>query len=738
MHLSRKQTAQRFIAILLVAVTILGVFGTDKLITYADQSQTGMIYSTDKEGVETKKTAGGSEKANLLWYGKPVTVIETTTVSGVTWYKLSYMASGASTTGWAKASNVLLDSNAYITATGKINANNVSILDFVSYYDTCTLATVNSGHKVEILDSRLDGDSSTWYRVRFTSGSSTMIGWVAASRVTKDAVPDIETDGTYEDYLRSLGFPESYIKPLAVLHEQYPEWIFEPFHVGLDWNTVIENECYPGRSLVEKTVDDAKKSITAGDYDWTNNTWTIYDSSRWVQAHPDFIAYCMDPRNFLNSTNIFMFESLSYSSNHTLEGVKGILKGSFMEGTYTHSVGGSVNYPQTFFEVGQSTGVSPYHLASRVRQEQSATSSLISGSYSGYEGYYNYFNIGASGASSTAVIVNGLKKAKTEGWNTRYASILGGAKFLGNGYINKGQDTLYLQKFDVVQEGGLYWHQYMGNIEAHISESRMAANGYSDKHQPFVFRIPVYQNMPAEAVKFTASGNRNNYLKSLSVSGQSLTPTFKGDKTSYTLMVAANVSSINVSASPVVSKSTVTGTGTYNLAVGTNIINVHCKSQSGETKTYTLTVVRQGTSNANYTLTSGTYTAGTYITGVEPGTTASTLVSGLTCTGGTVKILNADFTENTGTVATGNKVGIYVDGTLVDWKDVVIYGDTNGDGKIAMGDLVKINRHILKLSNLTGPYLAAGDVNKKGDGITMSDLVITNRHLLELTTITQK
>ncbi len=737
MDLAIKRKGQKFIAILLIAVTVIGLFESNKLITYADETQTGMIYSSNKEAVETKTTAGGSDKANLLWYGKPVTVVESTTANGETWYKLSYMASGKETTGWAKASNVLLDSNAYLTATGKINANNVNILDFVSSYSTKTLATVNSGHKVEILDNRVDGDNSTWYRVRFTSGSSIMIGWVAASRVTKDAIPDIETDGTYEDYLRSLGFPESYIQPLAVLHAQYPEWVFEPYHVGLDWNTVLQNQCYPGRSLVEKTVDDAKKSITSGDYDWTTNTWTIYDSSRWVQAHPDFIAYCMDPRNFLNATNIFMFETLSYSSNHTLEGVKGILKGSFMEGTYNHSVGGSVNYPETFMEVGQLSGVSPYHLASRVRQEQSATSSLISGTYSGYEGYYNYFNIKASGASSAAVITNGLKHAVSQGWNTRYGSILGGAQFLGTGYINKGQDTLYLQKFDVVQEGGLYWHQYMGNIEAHISESRMAANGYTDKHQPFVFKIPVYQNMPAEAVKFTASGNRNNYLKSLSVAGQSLTPTFSGDKTSYTLMVAANVSSINISAAPVVSKSTVTGTGTYNLAVGTNIIKVNCKSQSGETKTYTLTVVRQGTSSANYTLTSGTYTVGSYITGVEPGTTASTLLSGLTCTGGTMKILNADFTENTGAVATGNKVGIYVNGTLVDWKDIVIYGDTTGDGKINVLDAIKLNRYSIGLANMSGCYLTAADASRDGN-VNILDSIVINRYTIGLSSVNQK
>ena len=88
-------------------------------------------------------------------------------------------------------------------------------------------------------------------------------------------------------------------------------------------------------------------------------------------------------------------------------------------------------------------------------------------------------------------------------------------------------------------------------------------------------------------------------------------------------------------------------------------------------------------------------------------------------------------------VATGNKIAVYVDGTLKETRDIVIYGDVNGDGQISMGDLVKINRHILELAKLNGVFLVAGDVNHKNDGITMSDLVITNRHLLQLTTITQ-
>lgn len=64
-----------------------------------------------------------------------------------------------------------------------------------------------------------------------------------------------------------------------------------------------------------------------------------------------------------------------------------------MEGTKTYSNNGEkINYASTFMDVAKSSGVSAYHIASRIKQEQGkkGTSPLISGTYSGYEGYYNY------------------------------------------------------------------------------------------------------------------------------------------------------------------------------------------------------------------------------------------------------------------------------------------------------------------------------------------------------------
>ena len=88
---------------------------------------------------------------------------------------------------------------------------------------------------------------------------------------------------------------------------------------------------------------------------------------------------------------------------------------------------------------------------------------------SGYEGYYNYYNQGAYKTATASAVVNGLKyAAKTDAatlrpWNTRMKSVIGGAIYIGSRYINRGQNTIYYEKFDMVTP---YTHQYMTNVLA--------------------------------------------------------------------------------------------------------------------------------------------------------------------------------------------------------------------------------------------------------------------------------
>lgn len=541
--------------------------------------------------------------------------------------------------------------------------------------------------------------------------------------------------------MKAEGFPDSYISSLKELHDKYPDWKFNAVDTGLDWNTVIEKESKNGLNLVPKSSDDAMKSTASGAYDWFTNTWTVYDGSSWVGANPNYIAYYMDPRNFLTETDIFQFEDLSYNEGQTREGVCAILNGTFMTKNVVDTDKSVLNYADTFMSIGKQTGVSPYHLASRVRQEQGlkGTSSLISGTYKGYEGYFNYFNVNASGKTSTLVIKNGLTYARNSGWDTRYKSLYGGSGLLAKNYIGVGQNTLYFQKFNVVYKKKLYDHQYMQNVAAACNEGRKLGQGYSDKQQAFVFRIPVYKSMP-DKVEFNTKGNPNNYLKTLTVDQQTISPAFRSSQTSYVVTVSENTASIKITALPVAATSVVTGTGTKKLsAKKTTTLKVTCKSESGVAKTYQIKVVKKVSDTPTGIPESEKYTVGKdEITGITPGTSASEFLGGLTAKNMTMKLVGADGKVNKGTVATGNTLELYdtKKKKLSSYK-IIIYGDVNGDGTIDILDMSAVNAHILEEKKLDGCYLKAGDTDRKNDGITVLDLVYLNRYLTGNGTIQQ-
>lgn len=631
-------------------------------------------------------------------------------------------------------------------ATGTITGGNVYVRNAAGTSGTTKVVSLNWNHQVDIIgETRVNG--VVWYNVKGTLNGKAFTGWTISTyiKVTYNNSGD-NTD--FVTAMKNAGFPDSYIPNLTALHNKYPSWTFEAVNTGLNWDTVIENESRNGLNVVSKTADDSKKSTAVGAYDWATNTWTEYEKG-WVSANSAYIAYIMDPRNFLDETNIFQFQSLAYSANDNLSGVNAILKGTFMEGTKKYSTE-SINYANTFLDVAKNTGVSAYHLASRVKQEQgtNGTSPLISGTYSGYKGYYNFFNFNAYGKTKQDIYKNGLYFAKQQGWNTRVKSIQGGAEKIGKNYINKGQNTLYFEKFNVVNNCPYYSHQYMTNVTAALTEGQSVAKGYSDKNQAFTFRIPVYDNMPSSAVGFNKAGDTNNYLQSLSISGVTLTPSFNGATTSYSAVVSNSISSVVVSANPVSANSGITGTGSYSLTVGNNAIKINCKSQSGDTRTYTININRQAsaanntnnnnnTINSSVSISSSKYKIDTYVTGVEPNVSSDVIKKNISVSAGSIKILNSSGVENNGIVGTGNKIAVYdPNGNLVKTVDIVIFGDVNGDGKVTIKDIMLTNRNILKKISLNGEYLEAADVNKDGK-VTIKDIMLINNSILGKSKLTQ-
>lgn len=313
-----------------------------------------------------------------------------------------------------------------------------------------------------------------------------------------------ETQASYNSKFKNYPGYEELLKDLQ---KKYPNWEFELYDTGLSWQEAI---------IAESTGHHNLNQVSSS----SGSAWKCSCGSGgagWVCASTAAVAYYMDPRNSLNEDYIFQFEQLTCDPDiQTRAGVETILSDcSYMQGkiTYYDTNGKKKTLDKTYIDVimeaAKKYNISPYHLASRIRQEQGTTgSAMITGTWKGadgaYKGYYNYFNIGAFGAESeTQVIINGLKWAKDKGWTDPEKSIMGGAATLANDYINDGQDTLYFQKFDVIEKGGYYAWQYMQNVAASKNEGEQIREAYRDmgmltKSSKIKFKIPVYDDMPEE------------------------------------------------------------------------------------------------------------------------------------------------------------------------------------------------------------------------------------------------
>lgn len=368
------------------------------------------------------------------------------------------------------------------------------------------------GTQVFIKDLAQGTDGDIYYLVECGIAGKTVTGYVANGNLASE---DIDFCSWQEKYLTPVigtrlrteasniesiyaNFPSGYHEKLVALAKAHPNWTFVAHNTGVDWYEAATQERVGNRSLVYKTVADSWKSKDPGDYDYSTGTYIPKSGPNWFRASQEAVDYCLNPLNYLDETHIFAFEQLTYNANvHNADGVNAIIRNSWMYNTALED-GSSGYYCDVFVLVGSLTGVSPYHLASRVLQEQgtSGNAALISG----YGGVYNYFNVQASGATSEEILASGTAYAQSQGWTSRYASIYGGAARLGENYITKGQDTLYLQKFDVDNSYyGMYTHQYMQNIQAPTTESASVYRAYANAgalNNNFVFKIPVYNNMP--------------------------------------------------------------------------------------------------------------------------------------------------------------------------------------------------------------------------------------------------
>ncbi len=584
-----------------------------------------------------------------------------------------------------------------------------------------------------------------WYNITYTLGTTSYTGYVREDLITVTTHtitppnPDEEEDIVVKPFEEQLAeFPENYHPYLTALHEKYPNWIFTADEITLTYQEAIAIENVFPRKLVENQYY-SWRSMESDYYNWNTGSYIVTDG-RWYGASREVIAYYMDPRNFLNTNDAYIFMKQSYDANsQSIVGLRELLKGRFLANNYVDPndllYGGDFAY--VIMEAAKQSGVSPYILAATIIQEQGTNGSKFAHgvqyevSPGNYVTVYNYFNFGVSGTTEADKLKKGAKYAYDAGWTTRSAAIIGGAKKYADGYVNSNpskpyynQDTYFYKNYNILNPSKIY-HQYAQNVADQVSTASFLRKMYVDNTTTYMtFRIPVYKNntLPeTPAVAPVKNANQNNYyFNTIEVEG--LTPSFSRYVYSYALQVEGDTTVyVNVPET-----AEIISDMTFNLFNGDNKVVLTVKSATGYTNDYVINV--NALNDCVLTITTEKPTPppppeegdgdgdGEGNGGGEDGT-----------------IPDPDDPDNPDGGGNNGEDPNDPD-AITPPVPTIKKGDVNNDGKISLSDLAAVRLHLLELSILTGDALIAADCN--GDGVvSLSDLAAIRLHLLELIVI---
>ncbi len=185
---------------------------------------------------------------------------------------------------------------------------------------------VPANSEFAVLGSKFDGDGDKWYFVNYNGTTGYLYSGkvrVSASRHYSD---NFETNLSY--------FPTEYHDALRNLHNEYPNWRFIAEPTGCTLSQAVENEYRSGnnsrpRKLVELTYmgeewRDERAKLPDGTYENA-------EGNRWTYASRMAISYFINPLNFLNSDDIFMFLQLSDNDGkHTRDMLVSVVEGTFL------------------------------------------------------------------------------------------------------------------------------------------------------------------------------------------------------------------------------------------------------------------------------------------------------------------------------------------------------------------------------------------------------------------------
>lgn len=407
--------------------------------------------------------------------------------------------------------------------------------------------------------------------------------------------------------------------------------------------------------VVERESECTKNYIYKGVYDKTflDETCTATSPGGYVAPSQTGVAYYMDPRNSFTEKYLFQFLDQSYDKlleQNYPSAVETILSGAEFN-NYHLNLGNNL---KDIIIGGSIDKASPIAIASKIRIELGVGTSLenlYKGVYDGYDNMYlDYYNFFNFGVTDNCVATSGATYC---GLNYAY-------KF---GW--KGVDAAIKGGINQFSGGYILKDQYTGYLQKFNVATK--TEGALFGHQ---YMTNLAGAMSESGTAYNAY-NKNNLLE--------LNLTFK---------------------IPIFNKMDATIINSGNGAV-----------DDGNDKPAPSTIpISTIVTSSGYRYTSK------YISNIAVGTDVSTTKVTLESVGGnaTVSILDASGNVKTsGIIATGDKITINNEENT-ETLEVVINGDTSGDGVINALDLLQVQKNILGTYTLTGAYLEAADTSKDG------------------------
>ena len=578
-----------------------------------------------------------------------------------------------------------------------VNASSYIVLNTNKYFrvvpggdfvDGITDGVLLAGTKVDLISK--DGGSghgckNPWYKVKYDE----KVGYICSSDQVVIDVADVDLNGDFEKEMLSKGFTESYLPYLKALHEKHSNWNFKAVKTNIDFDTAVTNENYGEISLVDGTDETLRSK------EWPYYQNGVYQEIEpgWYVASRDTVSYYLDPRNFLSEEYIFMFEDIKYNASiHTEDAVRGVTKGTFLN---------TNEYLDILMKTARTYNISPVYIASRIRQEKGSSDSIsTTGEAFTYEVDNNCLN--NLGYTSNPNSWNALNSC---GSGRVYSGIYN--------YFNIGAYGSYKSP----QIRGLIWAN--GGFDASVTTYNRPWNSKEKAIMGGVnYIVGAYVN----------NGQNTLYYQKFNVAPDAVYPT-------YTHQYMTNIRAASSEAystyksyrdNDLLGNSYEFLIPVYNNMPNDNeVILPDDEDKEEEIVTTPNIDVNTGVVGAGFKIDVDV------ISNISFNTNVDVINSKLSSVNANLKVtsyLDRYGNKASGNVGTGDTLVITNGSTTKSFK-VVIYGDNNGDGKVSILDLLRVQKDILGSSSLSTYDKKASDTNRDGK-IDVVDLLRVQKQLL--------